>query len=127
MSASKKLRELNRARQEHDSSRLMLQIETGRVSLENIAESVMAKRIEELEREVADALDCRSGTGPTALAMVLAERDQLRDQVKMLRDCIQLLYSWANNWDSEFMNDPDWKNRDVLIIQEALAATEPKE
>lgn len=39
-----------------------------------------------------------------------AERDKLKD----------LLYSWANNWDSEFMNDPDWKNKDVLIIQEAL-------
>jgi hypothetical protein len=38
---------------------------------------------------------------------------------KVLRESLNLLYSWANNWDSEFMNDPDWVNRDVEIVQRA--------
>lgn len=47
----------------------------------------------------------------------IAEITKQRDELKA---ALHLLYSWANNWDSEFMNDPDWKNKDVLIIQEAL-------
>ena len=45
---------------------------------------------------------------------------ELMQERDALGDALELLYSWANNWDSEFMNDPDWKNRDLLQIQEAL-------
>ena len=36
---------------------------------------------------------------------------------------LNLLYSWAYNWDSEFMNDPDWIKGDYPKIQEAIAYT----
>ena len=78
-------------------------------SLKNLA----ADRIEELEREVADALDCRSGTGPTALSMVLAERDQLREHVKMLRDALECCKQLAGYPEDVFK-----------VSKEALAATE---
>lgn len=32
----------------------------------------------------------------------------------------RLLYSWASNWNSEFMNDPDWINEDGPLVRKAL-------
>jgi len=40
-----------------------------------------ADEIATLRNDLADALDCKSGTGPTALSMVIAERDTLRTQL----------------------------------------------
>jgi hypothetical protein len=59
--------------------------------------------------------DCRNLT-ERVIPNIKAE-SQARE--KVLRESINLLYSWANNWDSEFMNDPDWVNRDVEIVQRA--------
>ena len=47
----------------------------------------------------------------------------LTEQRDKLLDALNLLYSWANNGDSEFMNDPDWINGDYPKIQEAIAYT----
>ena len=56
-----------------------------------------------------------------AINQVLAKKgDEITEERDALKAALQLLYSWANNWDSEFMNDPDWKNRDLLIVQKAL-------
>ena len=48
----------------------------------------------------------------------VAELESERDE---LLACLNLIYSWANNWDSEFMNDPDWQDEDYPRIQAALA------
>lgn len=40
--------------------------------------------IERLEGDLADALDCKRGDGPTALSMVLAERDELMAEIERL-------------------------------------------
>ena len=45
---------------------------------------------------------------------------ELEKALVMAEEAIQLIYSWAANWDSEFMNDPDWRNMDYLEIQAAL-------
>lgn len=42
---------------------------------------------------------------------------------KMTRDAIILLYSWANNWGSEFMNDSEWLNQDYEVISKAIDQT----
>jgi hypothetical protein len=70
-------------------------------------ESVVAEARETLdsEREANDLL-----------TKELAE-SQARE--KSLRAALNLLWSWANNWDSEFMNDPDWINQDAEVIQQA--------
>lgn len=39
---------------------------------------------ERLRNDLADALDCKAGTGPTALSSVLAERDALRGRIAEL-------------------------------------------
>ena len=48
----------------------------------------------------------------------VAELESERDE---LLACLNLIYSWANNWDSEFMNDPDWIDTDYPRIQAAIA------
>lgn len=59
------------------------------------------------------------------LAAKLTEAADRIEQLESERDellaCLNLIYSWANNWDSEFMNDPDWKNTDYPRIQAAIA------
>lgn len=40
--------------------------------------------IERLRNELADALDCKAGNGPTALSWAIKERDELRAQVAEL-------------------------------------------
>ena len=52
------------------------------------------------------------------LAAKLTEAERQRDE---LMTCLNLIYSWANNWDSEFMNDPDWIDTDYPRIQAAIA------
>ena len=52
------------------------------------------------------------------LAAKLTEAERQRDE---LTACLNLIYSWSNNWDSEFMNDPDWINTDYPRIQAAIA------
>lgn len=85
------------------------------------AEWLAKGRIEQLEREVADALDCRYGTGPTALSMVLAERDQLLDQVVVQKKAIDALVKFGTTVapSSSFWEE-SWVQH-----EEALAATEP--
>ena len=85
--------------------------------------SVEKDRIEQLEAERDDlALIIATDTGTESavadlqrqLVAVTAERDELLA-------CLNLIYSWANNWDSEFMNDPDWIDTDYPRIQAAIA------
>lgn len=45
-------------------------------------------------------------------------------RIAELREAFDLIYSWANNWDSEFMNDPDWKNVDFPKIQDIVTRTD---
>ena len=47
--------------------------------------------------------------------------EQLESERDELMACLNLIYSWANNWDSEFMNDPDWINTDYPRIQAAIS------
>jgi hypothetical protein len=51
---------------------------------------------------------------------------QLREQRDELLEALQLIYSWANNWDSEFMNDPEWREADYPKIQAAIAKATSK-
>jgi hypothetical protein len=53
-------------------------------------------------------------------AKVTKQRDELLE-------ALELLYRWANNWDSEFMNDPEWKNKDYPAIQTLVASVKGKE
>jgi len=46
---------------------------------------------------------------------------QQAEAIRLKDAAIKLLYSWANNCDSEFMNDHDWKNSDYPTIQKALS------
>lgn len=46
--------------------------------------------------------------------------EQLESDRDELLACLNLIYSWANNWDSEFMNDPEWEDTDYPRIQAAI-------
>ena len=71
-----------------------------------------------IERLRADA----ESTDDIGLCADAADRiEQLESERDELLACLNLIYSWANNWDSEFMNDPDWKNTDYPRIQAAIA------
>jgi len=48
--------------------------------------------------------------------------DVMQYQNQQLLWAIERMYEWANDWDSEFMNDPDWKNDDYPTIQGIVAA-----
>ena len=64
---------------------------------------------------------CETGCDPD-LPFEAADRiEQLEKERDELLACLNLIYSWANNWDSEFMNDPDWKNTDYPRIQATIA------
>ena len=70
-----------------------------------------------IERLRADA----ESTDDIGLCADAAERiEQLESDRDELLACLNLIYSWANNWDSEFMNDPDWINTDYPRIQAAV-------
>ena len=47
--------------------------------------------------------------------------EQLEKERDELLACLNLIYSWANNWDSEFMNDPEWINKDGPRIKAAIS------
>lgn len=71
-----------------------------------------------IERLRADA----ESTDDIGLCADAADRiEHLESERDELLACLNLIYSWANNWDSEFMNDPDWKNIDYPRIQAAIA------
>ena len=53
MSSSKKRRELNRAAEEYDRVRISTELASGRINMENLAESVMGQRITVLEKQLA--------------------------------------------------------------------------
>ena len=70
-----------------------------------------------IERLRADA----ESTDDIGLCADAADRiEQLESERDELLACLNLIYSWANNWDSEFMNDPDWINTDYPRIQAAI-------
>ena len=72
-----------------------------------------------IERLRADA----ESTDDIGLCADAADRiEQLESECDELLACLNLIYSWANNWDSEFMNDPDWINTDYPRIQAATNA-----
>lgn len=71
-----------------------------------------------IERLRADA----ESTDDIGLCADAADRiEQLEAERDELTACLNLIYSWSNNWDSEFMNDPDWINTDYPRIQAAVA------
>jgi len=45
---------------------------------------ILLDEIDRLKNELLDAIDCKNGKGPTALSMVIQERDALRARVKEL-------------------------------------------
>ena len=52
-----------------------------------------------------------------------AEQEYIIDLEAALRHCIDAICcvkSWAKNWDSVFMNDPDWKSVDGPMVESAL-------
>jgi hypothetical protein len=51
-------------------------------------------------------------------AIEYAEIEKQRDE---LLAALELIYSWARNWDSEFMNDPEWKDIDEPRIKALVA------
>jgi hypothetical protein len=57
--------------------------EAWRVSFQSSEQAAQAAycEVERLRDDLADALDCKA-SGPTALSMVIAERDTLRAQLK---------------------------------------------
>lgn len=59
----------------------------------------------------------------TALAGKIEQLEKQRDE---LLAAIELIYSWANNWDSEFMNDPEWTDKDYPHIQSVIASAKEK-
>jgi hypothetical protein len=64
------------------------------------------------------ALEGSAAMGWQRTARKLIDVAKQRDE---LLASIELIYSWANNWDSEFMNDPEWKNQDYPHIQSVVA------
>lgn len=80
---------------------------------ENDVRYVRADRIEQLEKE-RDEFKQTCVDHAEIQQTLLAERDELLA-------CLNLIYSWANNWDSEFMNDPDWIDTDYPRIQATIA------
>ena len=55
------------------------------------------------------------------LAVLNKQLAFLAEQNEKLKEAINLIYSWANNWESEFMNDPDWKEQDYPFIQSTIS------
>ena len=81
---------------------------------------ILRGKVAELEAE--NTLHKSAMDNLTAKLTEAADRiEQLESDRDELLACLNLIYSWANNWDSEFMNDPDWKNTDYPRIQAAIA------
>lgn len=84
--------------------------------------------IEAQANELADALDCKNGKGPTALGMVIAERDALRAQLEAQAKQIESLSALAaknfetatNALEQIEALQTELKNASVAAIAEAL-------
>ena len=57
----------------------------------------------------------------TIIADLAKEVETLKAQRDELLEAVESIYSWAHNWDSEFMNDPEWTNHDFPKIQAIVA------
>ena len=55
------------------------------------------------------------------LAILNTQLAALAEQNEKLKEATNLIYSWADNWDSEFMNDPDWLEQDYPFIQSTIS------
>ena len=55
-------------------------------TLENLGHGDAAEEIRELRNDLSDALDCKNGTGPTSLSLVIEERDSLRAELAASRE-----------------------------------------
>lgn len=67
-----------------------------------------------------DALRADIATAEQDSRQKQARIDRLSDNVESLLWAVDRIYTWANNWDSEFMNDHDWKNDDFPRIQRVV-------
>lgn len=76
--------------------------------------------IDILRGKVAE-LEAENTLHKSAMDNLAAKLTEAERQLDELMACLNLIYSWANNWDSEFMNDPDWINTDYPRIQAAIA------
>ena len=77
---------------------------------------------DDLKRRLREHNDERLYIEADELMCEAADRiEQLESERDELLACLNLIYSWANNWDSEFMNDPDWQDEDYPRIQAAIA------
>jgi hypothetical protein len=77
MNMSKKMRELNRARIEHDKSRLMAGFAESRKEMVNMVDAALAGKVEELTQQLANS----------------------QDQVTLLRDALDNIKKYADNID----------------------------
>ena len=59
------------------------------------------------------------GYQDTQIAKLTEQVDALAAQNVTLRESLVRLYEWAYNWDSEFMNDPEWIQTDRQKIKDA--------
>ena len=71
-----------------------------------LVETNMRQQIAHLNDEIAGL--------KSDVAYVKKQRDELLKAV-------ELIYLWADNWDSEFMNDQEWINNDYPEIQRIVA------
>ena len=115
-----------------------------KIAGESNAEMMHPKVIHEQRKALFAEMVRKTGSQQSVLDRLLQEIQFLRDheggpmdeevidilrgkvaELKSERDellaCLNLIYSWANNWDSEFMNDPDWIDIDYPRIQAAIA------
>jgi len=76
--------------------------------------------IDILRGKVAE-LEAENTLHKSAMDNLAAKLTEAERQLDELMACLNLIYSWANNWDSEFMNDPDWINTDYPRFQAAIA------
>ena len=44
-----------------------------------------------------------------------AAANDLADEIERLRAALKLLYEWAKNWDSPFMEDDEWPEDEAKI------------
>ncbi len=81
--------------------------------------ATLRKQVEKLTKE-RDELVGAQLLNRNALRLKDEQLAALAEQNEKLKEATNLIYSWANNWDSEFMNDPDWLEQDYPIIQSTI-------
>jgi hypothetical protein len=103
-------------------------------SIEEIEGANFHKDLVAAQEEI-DLLEKQRDSALAKLASMTIDRDSWEDQadarvkdwleMKEQRDEIlselELIYSWSHNWNSEFMNDPEWKNVDETRIKALVA------